>query len=339
MTEPAKRMTPGDTIAAGFVRALMELAVSKGAERGELLRRAGLDPAALDDQDRRIPFARYIALIRAGKALTGDDALALHFGEAFDIADLSIVGLIGRASESLAEAFAQTNRYGRLMVDGGHDGDRFTLARDGEGLWMIDNRIEPDGGAEHVEANFARMVSTARRWFPGNRFLKAVHFRHAAPAWRDAYDRVLRIPVVFESDRNALLTDEAWMSRKTEQASRYVFGVFSARAQALLEDLERAATVRGQVERLLLPALHKGDIGADRIAARMGLSRRTLARRLKAEGTGFAQVLDALRHRMALHYLESRKVSVNETAYLVGFSESAAFSRAFKRWTGRNPSG
>jgi AraC-like DNA-binding protein len=337
MTKKAKSVTSGDTIAAGFVRALLELAVSKGAGRDELLGRAALDTAALDDQDGRIAFARYIALMRAGKMLTGDAALALHFGEAYDMADLSIVGLIGRASESLAEAFAQTNRYGKLMVEGGHDGDRFTLAPAPEGLWMIDNRVEPDGGFEHVEANFARMVSTSRRWFPGNRFMKAVHFTHAAPAWRAEYDRVFQMPVVFGSGRNALLTDAGWLSAKTPHASRYVFGVFSARAQALLGELETAATVRGRVESLLLPILHKGDIGADRIAARMGLSRRTLARRLKAEGTGFAPVLDALRHRMALYYLESR--SVNETAYLVGFSEGAAFSRAFKRWTGRAPRG
>lgn len=338
MTKRDKDMIAGDTVAAGFVRALMELAVSKGADRAELARLAGLDPAGLRDQDRRIPFARYAALMRAGKQLTGDGALALHFGEAFDMADLSIVGLIGRASDSLAEAFEQTNRYGRLMIEGGHSGERFSLARAGEGLWMIDNRIEADGFFEHMEANFARMVCTARRWFPDNRFMKAVHFTHAAPSWRAEYDRIFQIPVMFESDRNALLTDEIWLTQKTEHASRYVFGVLSAHAWSLLDDLESTATVRGRVESLLLPILHKGGVRADTVAARMGLSRRTLARRLRAEGTGFGEVLDALRHRMALHYLEGRKVSVNETAYLVGFSEAAAFSRAFKRWTGRSPS-
>jgi AraC-like DNA-binding protein len=70
------------------------------------------------------------------------------------------------------------------------------------------------------------------------------------------------------------------------------------------------------------------------IANRMGLSRQTLFRRLKSEGTSFGKVLEELRHKMALNYLSGKKVSVNETAYLVGFSEPAAFSRAFKRWTG-----
>lgn len=76
----------------------------------------------------------------------------------------------------------------------------------------------------------------------------------------------------------------------------------------------------------------------DAVARQLGISRQTLYRRLKAEGILFAELLDALRHQMALNYLEGKKTSVNETAYLVGFSEPSAFSRAFKRWTGHSPS-
>jgi AraC-like DNA-binding protein len=83
--------------------------------------------------------------------------------------------------------------------------------------------------------------------------------------------------------------------------------------------------------------LHTGDASVDIIAKKLGFSRQTLFRRLKAEGATFEKVLDELRHKMALHYLSGKKVSVNETAYLVGFSEPAAFSRAFKRWTGSSP--
>ena len=75
----------------------------------------------------------------------------------------------------------------------------------------------------------------------------------------------------------------------------------------------------------------------DTIASKMGLNRQTLFIRLKKEGATFEKVLDELRHKMALEYLNGKKVSVNETAYLVGFSEPAAFSRAFTRWTGLSP--
>jgi AraC-like DNA-binding protein len=73
------------------------------------------------------------------------------------------------------------------------------------------------------------------------------------------------------------------------------------------------------------------------IARQLGVSRQTLFRRLKAEGITFEKVLDELRHTMALKYLRDKKLSVNETAYLVGFSDPAAFSHAFKRWTGSSP--
>lgn len=69
----------------------------------------------------------------------------------------------------------------------------------------------------------------------------------------------------------------------------------------------------------------------------MNQSRHTLHRALRDEGVTFEQVLDELRNKLALHYLQIKRVSVNETAYLVGFSDQASFSRAFKRWTGISP--
>lgn len=119
-----------------------------------------------------------------------------------------------------------------------------------------------------------------------------------------------------------------------------MFGVLSAHAAALLEDLQANQTMRGRVERLIMPLLHKGDtVGKAFVARALGVSGRTLYRRLKAEGVSFEQLLDDLRHRLAVHYLDGRKVSVSEAAYLVGFADASAFSRAFKRWTGASPRG
>jgi AraC-like DNA-binding protein len=332
------RDTGGGTIAAGFARALLELAVSKGADRKLLAERSGIPLAELEDQDNRIPFAKYVALMRAGQEF--DPALALHFGEAFEIAELSIVGLMGQACETVADAFAQLGRYNRLMIDidvEGPDEERLVLSRVAGRLWLIDRRRNPNEFPEITESSFARMSCMSRRL--GNAgIIKAVHVTHAAPAYRAEYDRIFQVPVTFESDKNALLmADGSWMNQRLAQSPRYVFGVLSAHADALLKELETSKTIRGRVESLLLPVLHTGDIGMDSIASRMGLSRQTLFRKLRAEGARFEQVLDELRHRLALDYLSARKVSVNETAYLTGFSEPAAFSRAFKRWTGTSP--
>ncbi|MDT4897881.1 MAG: hypothetical protein QOH25_2958 [Acidobacteriota bacterium] len=325
------------TIAVGSARALLDMAVAKGASRSALAERSGIDPAELQDQDKRVPFAKYVALMRTGKELCRDPALALHFGAAVDFAEMSIVGLIGRASETMADGFAQFNRYARLVVDDGLGTDRFVLERNAGQLWVVDTLRYPNDFPEFAETSFARMVCTSRRWFPEAQFIKAVHFTHPAPEYRAEYDRVFQLPVVFESDRNALLTDEAWLTHRNPHASRYVFGILSAHAEELLQALEQAKSMRGRVESLLMPILHTGEASVGLIADKLVISRQTLFRKLKAEGVTFEKVLDELRHKLALHYLSGKKVSVNETAYLVGFSDPAAFSRAFKRWTGSSP--
>jgi AraC-like DNA-binding protein len=341
-TAEASRGTNSEgSLAAGFARGLMDLAVAKGADAAELLRRSGLDADALSDPDGRVSLARYKALMRAGQELSGDPALALHFGESVVITELSIVGLMGQACETVADAFALLGRFTRLAVDveleEEANGQRIVMKRIGDALWLIDMRKNPNDFHEITESSFARMLSSAKL-LSTRPFIKAVHVTHKAPAYRGEYERIFGVPVTFESDRNALqMTDDDWMALKTPLPSRYVFEILKQRAEALLEELDSDATVRGRVERLLAPVLHKGEAGMATIAARMGLSRPTLFRRLKAEGTNFEQVLDGLRRRLAVDYLKERHLSVNETAYLVGFSDPASFSRAFKRWTGSSP--
>jgi AraC-like DNA-binding protein len=339
MTSGSKQLTPGDklTVGAGFARGLMALCVSKGAGAEALAAASGIDAAALHDQDQRIPFAQYVALMRAGQKLTGDPALALHYGEIIDFADISIVGLICDAAETMLDALQQTNRYGRLVVEvEGLGSDRFVHSVEGGQLWLADTRKNPNDFPELTESTFARMTCGMRR-FGDARLVKAVHVTHAEPAYRDEYDRIFAAPIVFGSDKNALAIDAAWLTRPIALLPRYVFGVLSKHAEALLAELEGGKSTRGRVESLLMAVLHTGNANIDLVARKLGLSRQTLYRKLKGEGVSFEKVLDELRHRLALHYLDGNKASINEIAYLVGFSEPAAFSRAFKRWTGASP--
>lgn len=329
---------PDPTVSAGYARGLMDLAVSKGADREALLRRAGIEAARLQDQDARIPFDRYVALMRAAKALAHDPALALHYGETVDISEISVVGLIGQASETMRDAFVQLNRFARLIVevDCGDSPHRFQLAFDRGGLWMVDTRRDANLFPELTESAFAQLVCGPRR-FDDASFVKAVHFTHLDPGYREECERIFRAPVVFGAERNAIQIDPNWQMHKVQRLPRYAFGVLTDHADALLRDLERSKSTRGRVESLLMTVLHTGEASMDLIASKMALSRQTLFRKLKGEGVTFAKVLDELRRKLALDYLKAKKVSVNETAYLVGFSDPAAFSRAFKRWTGASP--
>jgi AraC-like DNA-binding protein len=349
MTLAVKNMTsrakpggaaPGPTVGAGYAKGLLDFAVSKQASRARLLERAQISDDDLADLDNRIPFEKYKALMKAGIELTRDPALALHYGEEVAFGELSVVGLIADACDTIFHAFTEVNRYNGLViqVDGVGTGPRFELVREGGRTWVVDTRTNPNSFPELTESGWARIVCGTRRFVPeGKRLVTEVHVTHAPPPYRAEYDRVFKIPTVFVSDRNALVIDETLMFSRVARSTRYAFGVLSKHARALLESLERATTVRGRVESLLIPILHTGELTIETIAERMGLSRPTLYRKLKAEGASFEKVLDELRHKMALLYLDGKKVSVNETAYLVGFSDPSAFSRAFKRWTGTSP--
>lgn len=326
------------TVGAGFVRGLLDFAVRRGADRQALADRAGLDLALLADEDARLPFSAYVALMKAGQALTGDPALSLHYGADVNVADFSIVGLIGQASANALEAFVQLNRYVPLIVETENEGggDRFRMQMDCRGLWIVDARLHANDFPELTESAFAHIVCSPRRH--GHEVkVKALHVTHPDPGYREVYEAVFGCPVTFEAERNAFLIDPSWPQAPLQHLPRYAFDVLSGHAESLLASLASSATVRGRVEKHLAEMIHTGEVSVDAVADRMAVSRQTLYRKLKAEGVTFEQVLDELREKLALRYLKGRKVSVNETAYLVGFSDPAAFSRAFKRWTGMSP--
>lgn len=334
-----KSRVAGATVAAGYTAALFTFAVSKGADRRQLLMATGLAASELADPDARLPFESFKALMRAAQGLTGDPALALRFGAESDLSAFSIVGLIADASDTMAHALQQLNRYGQLVVEVDLGvGERFQNVRDAQGMWLVDLRHDPNGFPELTESTFARIVSHSSRFGTADQpFVIGAQVTHPAPVYRAEYERILGVPVAFDCNRNALLVDASWINRKISQTNHYAFGVLSRRAAELLESLAQSKTTRGEVERLLIPVLHTGDFDVEQVAAQLGMSRKTLYRKLKAESATFERVLDELRQKMARHYLDGKKVSVNETAYLTGFSDRSTFARAYKRWTGKTP--
>ena len=328
---------PDLTVAANVSRVLLEFAISRGGARSALTARSGIDPVDLENGDTRIPFSKYVALMKAGQELCRDPALSLHFGEAIDCTEVSLVP--GDVT-TIDDACALVNRYAPLTVEVESAGnvDRFQLRRAAGQLWLVDARRNPNDFPELSESTFARIVCTMRRLVGDRPMLKTVQFTHTQPAYRAEYERIFRVPVEFGSERNALRLDEGLLSSvRFPAAPRYVTGVLKDHADALLDRLDRSRSIRAKVESLLVAVLQSGDVGIDAISGKLGQSRQTLFRKLKLEGVTFEQVLDELRHKLALHYLSCQRASVKQTACLLGFSDTTAFSRAFKRWTGHTP--
>lgn len=109
-------------------------------------------------------------------------------------------------------------------------------------------------------------------------------------------------------------------------------------AGAIERGASRKPSFRSEIEAAVEPLLISGNANIDRVARGLGLSRQTLYRRLKAEDVTFEQLLDELRHRTALKLLRDEQMPVKQASWRLGFSDPAAFSRAFKRWTGTSPS-
>ena len=327
------------TVVASGARALLDLAVCRGASRKALLESSRIDPAVLENPENRVEFDKYVALMRAAKQLCNDPAFALRFGELVDGNQISIVCSLGGVT-NMSDAIVQMNHYASLgiEVEAAGNGDRYRLDHRGRQLWIIDARRNPNEFPELTESSFARVVCSMRRTFGDVKFFQEMHFTHAEPAYRAEYDRIFRVPAVFGCSENAMRIDEALVAMFRPQPSSLVTSIVRERADALLEKLERSKTARSRVENLLVKLMPSGGVGIDTIAGKLGLSRQTLFRKLKTEGVTFEQVLDELRFSMAHDYLDVRKFSIKETAYQLGFSDPTAFSRAFKRWTGRTPS-
>ena len=211
------------------------------------------------------------------------------------------------------------------------------MRRGGGQLWAIDARRNPNEFPELSESTFARVICSARRAGIDDAMFREIRFTHPAPSYRAEYARIFRIPVAFDCEENSVRLEETVLgSLKPAPQSRYVQELMRNQADALLVELERARSIRFRVENVAMPLLQNG-VGVEAVSAKLGLSRQTLYRRLREEGLTFEQVVDQLRHRLALHFLMVDNASVQDVAHRLGYSDASAFSRAFKRWTGRSP--
>jgi AraC-like DNA-binding protein len=107
--------------------------------------------------------------------------------------------------------------------------------------------------------------------------------------------------------------------------------------EALAQRATRSGNLRSDIENAIAPLLPHGKVSVAEISRRLGLSQRTLARRLAAEGLTFGKILDEMRADLAQRHVRDSGYSISQIAWLLGYQEASAFTHAFKRWTGRTP--
>jgi len=144
-------------------------------------------------------------------------------------------------------------------------------------------------------------------------------------------------PIVFDSPFPGFSFDAKLVDVRLTSGDFRLHDTIRLYAEQMLQELPRSRSLTGWIESAIASELPKGAPGVTRIATRLRMSTRTLERRLEREGTTFSELLEDLRRRLALRYVANASIPLGEIAFLLGFSHTTGFHRAFKRWTGETP--
>jgi AraC-like DNA-binding protein len=177
--------------------------------------------------------------------------------------------------------------------------------------------------------------ATGTSWTP-----REVWFQHAPPENTSEHRRIFRAPVRFAQVSNELFFHRSLLDVPIARADLGLCTVLDRHAEELLAKFSaqgRPQNVVDQVRQILSIALRGGDPGLEASARQLRMSARTLQRKLNEKGTSHQDLLDEMRRELSMRYLQEPEVAICEVAYLLGFSESSAFHRAFRRWTGTTP--
>jgi len=314
----------GAATVSAFVRGFAAL----GFDVDALLASARVDPDVLRDPDSSIACSQFGAVIGAAYAERRMPNLALHLAAVIPIGAFPLLDYLILTCSTVGEGLQQLVRYMRLEQNPAQVGLRLD-----ESPTRV--TVDAPGNTFSVEFTTALAVCHLREETEGRFSPLAVHFAHR-PDDVEEFGRILKAPVTAGSAWNGLLISEDRLKLPLRRRDATLRGVLEA-AAARLKPPPEATDVVSEVRRVLTSRLTGGDMRVQSIARAMGTTTRTLQRRLAEAGVTYNEVLEATRRDAAEQYLAGRVLSIGEIGYLLGYSEPAAFHRAFKRWHGVTP--
>lgn len=301
-----------------------------GLDPEPLLASAGLAPTALDHPDNRVPYSAVGRIFAESARRAGRPEFGLLAGRLWSLEHMGLLGQLVRHSPTLGNALGTLSVYHRLNSEGGaaflrRDGDTVTL-----GYAIFQPRYE--GVGEFYDAVMACACNFVRelvgvRWNP----VKVVLSR-ARPADPRPYRDFFRTHVRFDSDHTGLKIHGQLMDRPLTGADPGVRRTLQAKI-----DAATATDLVARLHRALRLLLLYGDSSADHVAQQLAMHRRTLNRRLQAQGTTFQEVLDGVRWEISRQLLANTAVPLTDVAAAAGYADTSAFVRAFRRWSGTTP--
>lgn len=330
-------MAAGHTIDAIWARNAVARLQEAKQPIADILSAIGIDPLVLKQRGSRIAFRQHATLLDRAAELTGDDCFALNLAaRPMDLREVGLLTYVGLSSKTLGEAIRNLARFVAILneavrVELQLEGDRAIVALD-----VIDATVRTRQQAmEFAVANLVRALRAG-----GRRDLRLVEVAFLHPRSReiDAFERFFGCPVHFRQPRYTVSLARSQLNIPIVTADPRLLAILTSYCKEVLADRGRASLgLRHEVERVLMNVMPKGEADTQTVARELGLSVRTLSRKLKDDGVNFLVILDELRADLAKQYLGDKSRSLAEVAYLLGYSDASAFSHAFRRWTGKTP--
>ena len=301
-----------------------------------VLKEVGLTRSQTSDHEGRIPFHKHAALLEVAARELHDPCFALHLGQSLNAKDFDLLGYICLNSSTVGDALNNVRRYSHLYSEGVDH----VLAQERDTVALVSSIVDPKafGLSQAIELtrSLTQNITSALVGFEVRAIAVELAHQRVGPA--SEYRRVLKAPVRFNAGRNATIFRADLLDTPVRAADHRLLKILKRHAEDVLGQRAGRGDIRREVQGLIATRLQSGEPTIDTIARELGMSSRTLARRLREHGVTYRDLLNDLRRQLALRYLKDGFHKNSQIAYLLGFTDVSAFSHAFKRWTGSAPS-
>ncbi|MFJ3485751.1 AraC family transcriptional regulator [Pseudomonas sp. NPDC090202] len=306
-----------------------------GGDLDQVFGRSGIDPEQLLHPTLSLPLPNYCKVLEEAARQTGCDNFGLRYGQQFQPQALGLLGYIGLCSATLEDAlinFSQAFPFHQHST-------LIELVDQGE-CYRFDYQVRHGAICERrqdAELTMGMALNLVRHVLGPDWAPRQVAFEHTRPQdWHEHRD-AFKADVCFGQACNSLLVPKRDIIGKTMPGSDPILLMLIKDAIRQLGDNGNEATLLDRARQTILTTLHLGEPVLEEIAHNLGLSEWALQRKLRDQGLSFTQLVDQIRQESAMAHLKQQNLSVTQLAALLGYSETSAFSRAFKRWFGLSP--
>lgn len=314
---------------------LLHRIVEAGGSPDEVLRAAAIPRSTFSQSEGFMASAAFSRVLEEAARTTGDSCFGLHFGAQFDPKDLGALYYVIHNAPTISDAIANLVRYIHIHNRGT---TVWWEVQGALGYLCYKHVAEAASQCQHNEFSMAVTVKAFRmmtglRWTPSR-----IHFMHTAPDDDAEHRRLFGCGVVFGHAFNALVFEKNLIEHVVPVADPKLYPILKEHVERVLSEFPDSDDVLRAVSKAIAESFGDGPPNLERIGKRLGMSSRTLERRLKEHGVVFRNLVSDIRCRLAVDHLKRGTQTLAEIAFLLGYSEVSAFTRAFRRWCGSTPS-